>query len=291
MEIVPLGYGQFELHAKYEEQTPEVTLPSSPDNILSLDLGISNFCTAISSSGDAFILSGMEMKSVNRQWNKNKARIQSEHDLAKDFWKKQRLWEELRHSTLKRNRRIEDILHKMSFNLVKYAAENQIGMIVSGYNEGWKHKVNIGDKNNQKFVCIPHRKFLNYLRYKAESAGIGFKEQEESYTSKCDSLALEPIEKQEKYLGRRKHRGLYKSSIGKVLNADINGSLNILRKHLFSNKKKSKGKDESLLMAGIVSMGRVFRPRKTAWGLSPGSPKSAIKGFGIHMPAPLGAGS
>lgn len=291
LEIVPLGYGRFDLHIKYEETALEAAPPQAGDNILALDPGVSNFCTAASTLGDAFILSGLEMKSVNRQWNKNRARLQSATDLTEDKWRKERLREELTSSTLKRNRRIQDILHKMSHNLVEYAVENGISCIVAGYNAGWKHEVNIGSANNQKFVCIPHRRFLDYVKYKAARYGIEFRVQEESYTSRCDSLALEAIEKHEKYMGRRKHRGLYKSSTGRVLNADVNGALNILRKHLFSNVKKSKGKDESELIARIVSMGRVFRPRKTAWGSSPCSPKPSSKGFGIHMPAPLGAGS
>ncbi|HYX31890.1 MAG TPA: transposase [Oligoflexus sp.] len=291
LEIGPLGYGRFDLHIKYEETALEAASPQPGDNTLALDPGVSNFCTAASTLGDAFILSGLEMKSVNRQWNKNKARLQSEMDLTEDKWRKERLREELTNSTLKRNRRIQDIIHKMSHNLIEYAVENGISCIVAGYNEGWKHEVNIGSANNQKFVCIPHRRFLDYVKYKAARYGIEFRVQEESYTSSCDSLALETIEKHEKYMGRRKHRGLYKSSTGRALNADVNGALNILRKHLFSNVKKSKGKDESEVIARIVSMGRVFRPRKTAWGSSPCSPKPSSKGFGIHMPAPLGAGS
>ena len=60
--------------------------------------------------------------------------------------------------------------------------------------------------------------------------GIKFQSHEESYTSKCDALALEPIGKHEEYLGRRVKRGLFRSSTGKVINADQNGALNILRK-------------------------------------------------------------
>jgi len=54
--------------------------------------------------------------------------------------------------------------------------------------------------------------------------------QEESYTSKCDALALESVEKHEKYKGRRVKRGLFKSFIGRFINSDVNGALNILRK-------------------------------------------------------------
>lgn len=63
-----------------------------------------------------------------------------------------------------------------------------------------------------------------------ELAGIEIVIHEESYTSKCDSLAFEKIGKHENYLGKRKNRGLFQSSVGKLINADVNGALNIMRK-------------------------------------------------------------
>lgn len=60
--------------------------------------------------------------------------------------------------------------------------------------------------------------------------GIDFVEHKESYTSKCDALALEPIGKHEQYLGRITKRGLFRSSTGKLINAEQNGALCIMRK-------------------------------------------------------------
>ena len=51
-----------------------------------------------------------------------------------------------------------------------------------------------------------------------------------SYTSKCSFLDGEDICKHEEYAGRRVHRGLFKTPSGRLVNADVNGSLNILRK-------------------------------------------------------------
>ena len=105
-------------------------------------------------------------------------------------------------------------------------------MLVIGYNKGWKQDTNIGKKNNQKFVSIPHLMLVQMIEYKCELAGILCVRQEESYTSKCSFLDREPICKKDKYFGRRVHRGLYKSSTGIKINADVNGSLNIMRKNL-----------------------------------------------------------
>lgn len=103
-------------------------------------------------------------------------------------------------------------------------------LLVVGYNKGWKQNVNMGKRNNQKFTQIPFARLVSYLEYKCELAGIEIVIHEESYTSKCDSLAFEKIGKHENYLGKRKKRGLFQSSVGKLINADVNGALNIMRK-------------------------------------------------------------
>jgi putative transposase len=58
-------------------------------------------------------------------------------------------------------------------------------------------------------------------------AGIEVIETEESYTSKCSAIDLEPKKKHEQYLGKRIKRGLFKTSQGKLINADLNGSLKV----------------------------------------------------------------
>lgn len=103
--------------------------------------------------------------------------------------------------------------------------------LIVGYNQNWKTKVNMGKENNRRFYEIPHRRLLNMLKEKWEKIGKRYIEINESYTSKCDSLALEPVMKRKEYLGSRVRRGLFISSIGKVIHGDINGSINIMRKY------------------------------------------------------------
>ena len=130
----------------------------------------------------------------------------------------------------KRDRYFEDAFQKVSRQIVDMLVEKKIGRLIVGYNAGWKQESDMGKRNNQKFVQMPFARLASYLRYKCEMVGIDFVEHEESYTSKCDALALEPIGKHEQYLGRRTKRGLFRSSIGKLINADHNGALNIMRK-------------------------------------------------------------
>lgn len=254
VEIKANGYGSFELHVKYEE-AKEPVLNLMKDEYLSIDLGLNNLVSAASTTGDAFLISGKRIKSVNQWYNKNISTLRSKLDREKNKFIRMKLTHQIRRTTDKRNRIVKDILHKISYKVVQYCVQNQIGNIVIGQNKGWKKSINIGKKNNQKFVQIPHSKLIGYIQYKAESFGISVQDNEESYTSKCDSLALEPIQKHSRYLGRRIKRGLFKSSLGVVINADINGAINILRKAL-----SLKSKDESSLLEKIVSSGRVFRP-------------------------------
>jgi putative transposase len=110
----------------------------------------------------------------------------------------------------------------------------------------------MGRISNQKFVLVPHKQLLKYLEYKCKLVGIILICNEESYTSKCDGLALEPVKSHSKYLGKRVHRGLFKSSVGKFINADINGALNILRKVI----------GDTAFIRGLVDSEVLFNPVK-----------------------------
>ncbi len=68
------------------------------------------------------------------------------------------------------------------------------------------------------------------LTYQAKLVGIRMMVTEESYTSKCSLLDLEPVGKQKEYAGKRIKRGLFRASDGKHINADVNASGNIISK-------------------------------------------------------------
>lgn len=136
----------------------------------------------------------------------------------------------------KRTEQLRNYIGYYTNKLIEILRTERISKLVVGYNKEWKQEINIGSKNNQNFVSIPFRKILNILRYKLEDNGIEYKEQEESYTSKASYLDNDeiPIYKEEtneiKFNGRRIKRGIYKSKQGKIINADLNGALNILKK-------------------------------------------------------------
>ena len=189
-----------------------------------IDFGLNNLITCSFQNDSPLIMNGKPLKSINWHYNKEKSRLQSLLDNGKKTSKK------IQNITLKRNNRINDYLHKTTKIFVNYLVSKKINNVVIGYNKEWKQGINIGRVNNQNFVQIPYYKLLNMLTYKCEIEGISVIVTEESYTSKCSFLDDEDICKHEKYVGKRIKRGLYKASDGRLINADVNGALNILKK-------------------------------------------------------------
>ena len=210
----------------------------------SIDLGINNIATMILPDEKPILYNGKQLKAKNQYFNKKISNLQSKLSNSKKTSK------QIQELYLKRDNQLSDIFHKLSRMIVNRLIENKIGNIVVGYNKGWKDSINIGKRNNQTFVNISYEKLLSFLQYKCEMCGIKLIINEESYTSKCDGLALEEIGKHETYLGKRVKRGLFQSSIGKLINADVNGSLNILRKVVGDSEITSK----------IINSGWLFQP-------------------------------
>ena len=143
----------------------------------------------------------------------------------------------LRRITTKRNNRVEDCLKKSARYIIKFCIENDIGTVVCGYNPDFKREINLGKKTNQNFTQISFGKLHSQLKTLCERYSIQYIEQEESYTSKASFLDLDdiPVFDAEKpyagkFSGKRIKRGLYRSKLGSLINADVNGAANILRK-------------------------------------------------------------
>ena len=209
-----------EVTYKVDEAQPK----SDNGRYASIDLGLDNLATVSSNVVKPFIINGRPLKSINQYYNKEKARLQSHLKGNKKTSKR------IYSITNKRNNKVKDYLHKSSRKIVNFLVSNNISTLIIGYNEEWKQNINLGRTNNQNFVGIPFYTFIKQLEYKCKLEGINVIFTEESYTSKCSFLDNEPIEKHENYLGKRIKRGLFKSAKGKLINADLNGSLNILRK-------------------------------------------------------------
>jgi len=223
VRIIPKS-GSYILEIVYEKEENNIT---HNENKLSIDIGLNNLLTCCDNvNNKPFIINGRPIKAMNQYYNKKKGVKQS--DIKKNHNKQ---WSNsLSILTMKRNNKIQDYLHKTSRFVVNYCTKNNITNIVVGYNKGWKQDINIGKVNNQNFVQVPLENLINMLEYKSKLNGINIKSINESYTSKCSALDLEDIKKHNEYVGKRIKRGLFRDSKGELINADVNGSLNIGRK-------------------------------------------------------------
>ena len=222
----------FEIQYIYETECIQRNL--NTQNALALDLGVNNLVTAVSSTGKSFIVDGKRLKSINRWFNKENARLQSIKD-KQHFGKKPTN----RQKAITRdcNNKVNDYMNKAARMIIDYCINNDIGTLIAGYNVTFQRNSHIGKQNNQNFVNIPYGRLRDKLAYMCELNGITYVEQEESYTSKASFWDKDNIPvynndnpKEYEFSGNRVHRGLYETANGKTFNADINGALNIMRK-------------------------------------------------------------
>lgn len=222
----------FEIQYTYQVEREKRNLDKN--NALAIDLGIDNLATCVTNRGKSFIVDGKKLKSINQWFNKYNAKLQSIKDkqgYGKVLTIKQKaIWN-------KRNNRVNDYLSKSARIIINHCLENDIGTLVCGYNSDFQRNSEISKINNQNFVNIPYSKFQSKLEYLCELYGIKYVEQEESYTSKASFFDMDIIPEYREgenikysFSGKRVKRGMYKTSKGYIVNADINGALNILRK-------------------------------------------------------------
>lgn len=233
VRILPRGL-YYTVEIVYERKIEDYHLPR--DRIIAIDLGLNNVVAVVNNVGlRPFVIKGGAIKSINQYYNKRRAELQSlkeQQGVKQETKRLQRL-------TRKRNNMITDLFHKISRALINYCLAYRIGVITIGYNALWKQKCNMGKRNNQNFISIPFQTLIQQIQYKAALIGIAMVHVEEAHTSKCSFVDNEAIERHNPYVGQRGvynpetkklMRGLFKTQEGKVINSDINGAYNILRK-------------------------------------------------------------
>ncbi len=226
VRIIPQGVG-YTVEIVYEREIENIE-NVKPKRIMGIDIGLRNIVTIgdnISKEGIA--VKGGVLKSINQFFNKEYAILRSISD--RQIESKQLTKREKR-LFMKRNRKIKEIMHKLSKAIVQYAKSKDIDTIVIGHNNGWKQSVNMGKKNNQKFVQIPFNTLIQQLKYKLEEIGINVIIEDESHTSKCSFLDNESIEHHDEYTGKRIKRGVFRSADGTLIHADLHASYNMIRK-------------------------------------------------------------
>ncbi len=220
--------GAFYLEMSYEIEKQKHQL--DVNQALSIDLGTAdNLAACVDTLGNSLLVDARAMKAMNQLWNKKvSTRKEGKSEAYWDNW--------LDRATRKRNHQMRDGINKAAKLIIDHCVKHGIGTLVIGWNEGFKANANMGRLNNQKFVQMPLGKLKDRLKQLCDLHSIRFQETEESYTSKASYLDGDSLpkygEKPEgwKASGKRIERGLYRSANGSVVNADLNGAANILRK-------------------------------------------------------------
>lgn len=228
VRIVP-KCGYYVIEVIYEIADKEIK--KNNNRYCGIDLGVNNLATLTSNVIKPLIINGKPLKSINQYYNKKKGELQSK--LKEKFSS-----EKIKRLGLKRNNKIEDYLHKSSNYIVNHLVSNNINTLIIGHNNEWKQDANMSKRNNQNFIGIPFNKLILMLQYKSAKKGISVIITEESYTSKASFINNDklPVYKKGddsdyKFSGYRESRGIYKIKNCNIrINADINGSYNIIRK-------------------------------------------------------------
>lgn len=218
------------------------------DRVMAIDIGVENLATCVSNVVTPFIMDGRKIKSINQYWNKQMAKYKS---IAMKQQKTSKITtNRIQTITAKRNNQVNDCIKKTARHIINQCIENDIGTLIVGYNKDFKRFVNMGKQNNQNFTQLPFGSLREQLQFLCWKYGIEYLEVEESYTSKSsflDNDELPEYKAEQSYIkgfsGKRIKRGLYQSKKGIILNADVNGAYNILRKgkQNFTSKELSSG--------------------------------------------------
>jgi IS605 OrfB family transposase len=201
---------EYDLEA-YNKQSLEEKLKKT----VSIDTGIINLLTIYNPTGKQHIIKGGTLLSINHFYNKKIDDLNSINKTLHNKSKYKRLYSLLE----ERENKIKGHFNQIINKIVETYKEKEVFIV--GYNPNWKDKIDMGKKNNRNFYQIAYKQFIDKLDDKLKSINKKMILVKESYTSKCDSLALEQIGYHEHYLGNRKKRGLFSSSTYKLINADL----------------------------------------------------------------------
>ena len=221
VRFIPHG-NHYTMEIIYEIEIEDIDKDMVSERIAAIDIGVDNLVTMTNNIMESpIIINGKPLKSINQQYNKQKAKMQS--DLMKrngQHWSNK-----LDTLSYKRNQRIKNYMHNTSSLIIKWCVEHNIDTLVVGKNNTWKQE----KKHMQNFTSIPYEMLLGQLQYKCENAGIKYIEVNEAYTSGTSYLDNESPTKENYNKERRVQRGLFQAK-NMLINADVNGSLQIMRK-------------------------------------------------------------
>lgn len=229
IRILPKQRGKF-LDAAFIYESNDEQVNVVDKKAISIDFGLNNLATVVSTTNESFIIDGLWLKSKNQWFNKRRAKLVHHKDKQGiQGLTKGEAW-----LSYRRKNQVNNYLNKAARYIINFCLSRKIGTVIVGYNPTLKQNSNMGKRNNQNFVQIPIFTLRAKLESLCERYGLSYIEQEESYTSKASAVDKDEIPvynadnpSKRKFSGRRVKRGLYKTKVGHLINADANGALNI----------------------------------------------------------------
>ena len=248
-------HGKIKVGIVFDENSEKIKYDCDSNLSVGVDIGLNNLMAIISNDKPfSYVVNGRPLKSINQFYHKQKSLLKSNLDKCN---KKSKTSKRLENLERKRTEKISHYFHCVSKQIIELCVSYGVSRIIIGHNIGWKQNVSLGSRTNQSFVSIPFNRLIEQIKDKARKyEGLEVRIVEESYTSKTDHLSLEEMVHQDSPKGKRVKRGLFKSSCGKTLNADINGAIGILRK----GNVITDGQLISLRDRGDVVSPKVFKP-------------------------------
>lgn len=238
---------EYKMEIVYEKE--EKILSEENTNIIAIDLGLNNIvaCTNLENT-NTLLIDGKQAKSVNHNVSNKITKLQS---ISMKMQKTSKVKNTKQIEKLYKYRKnyMNTYMHKVSKMVVEYAKENKVSKIIIGNLKDIKQGMNY----NKNFVQIPIQNLVEKIEYKAKLEGIAMEKISEKYTSGVSAIDKEEIKKENYNKKRRISRGIFITNKGIKLNADINGSLNILRKYI---------KNSSPNLEIAMDNGREQRPLK-----------------------------
>ena len=216
---------EYVMEVVYQADVPDIEKQS--ERVASVVFGVNNLITVTTNCGIApFAVNGKPVKSMNQYYHKKISNMRSELKKKHNAdWSK-----EMQRFTDKRNRKVDDYIHKATRIVIDFCKTNHIDTLVCGYNPGQKQNIDMGKKDNQIFCSIPHETIIRRLSYKCEDEGIMFITTDENDVSDTSFLDKEGTVSDNDKNSKCIHRGLYISSNGTKINADVNRSYQIMKK-------------------------------------------------------------
>lgn len=189
--------------------------PKPPTNVLAIDLGVRHIAVTANTANPRPNFYGKDLRRIRGKYFNLRRKLGQKKAFYKIKALKDREFLQVNHE-----------LHRISKSIVEEAKRTN-AVIVVGKLKGIRNRIKAGRRVKRIVNNFPYYSLVQYIRYKAEWAGVRLAEESEAFTSQtCHRCHTRDR-------SARKTQGLFEcSNCGSCTNADCNGSMNIMQRAL-----------------------------------------------------------